>query len=91
MRERERQKPIWRAEGDKGITIIGPIVKLWGYGVGEWVPAVVALQKNEDRIAVVKSKLQKRMLHQQRCEKMRNQIRFSLGDCVTSGKINDAK
>lgn len=89
--EREREKPIWRAEGDKGITIIKAIVKLWGYGVGECIPGVVALQKNEDRIALVKSKLQKWMLHQWRCEKMRNQIRFSLGDCITSCKINDAK
>lgn len=67
------------------------MVKLRGYGVGECIPAVVALQKDEDRIALVKSKLQKWMLHQRRYEKMRNQIRFSLGDCITFCKINDAK
>lgn len=64
---------------------------LQGYWLGMCVSAAVALRKDEGRIALVKSKPEKWMLHQQRCEMMRKRARFLLGDYITFHKINDAE
>lgn len=66
-------------------------MKLQGYELGMWVSAAVALRKDEDRIALVRSKPEKWMSGQQRCEMVRKRVRFSVGDCITFWKINDAE
>lgn len=66
-------------------------MKLHGYGLGMWVSAAVALRKDDNQIVLVKSKPEKRMLYQQRCEMMRKRVRFSLGDCIIFSEINDVE